>query len=193
MAVPGKKIVGEFLLFCMPMQDVKIRISVAGTADAPLIADMSRRTFYDTFAPYNTAENMEQFLGVQFTRQQLMAEVGAPRNTFLLAWLGKSPAGYARLYDGQEVPRDLAGTSAIEISRIYCEQEMIGKGVGKALMEACLDAGRRKGKEWIWLCVWEHNQRAIRFYEKMGFERFGQHVFVLGQDLQNDWSMKKRL
>jgi ribosomal protein S18 acetylase RimI-like enzyme len=70
---------------------------------------------------------------------------------------------------------------------------MIGKGVGKALMEACLDAGRRKGKEWIWLCVWEHNQRAIRFYEKIGFERFGQYVFVLGQDLQNDWCMKKRL
>jgi len=194
------------------MQDVSIRISVAGAADAPLIADISRRTFYDTFAPYNTVENMEQFLGVQFTRQKLMAEVGAPRNTFLLAWLdgedaGASdsrspssvrkvagvPAGYARLYDGQELPRDLAGTSAIEISRIYCEQEMIGKGVGKALMEACLDAGRRKGKEWIWLCVWEHNQRAIRFYEKIGFERFGQYVFVLGQDLQNDWCMKKRL
>jgi diamine N-acetyltransferase len=166
------------------MQDVSIRISVAGAAEAPLIADISRRTFYDTFAPYNTAENMEQFLGVQFTRQQLIAEVGAPRNTFLLAWLGEVPAGYARLYDGQELPRDLAGTSAIEISRIYCEQEMIG---------ACLNVGRQKGKEWIWLCVWEHNQRAIRFYEKIGFERFGQCVFLLGQDVQNDWCMKKRI
>jgi ribosomal protein S18 acetylase RimI-like enzyme len=193
------------------MQDVSIRISVAGAAEAPLIADISRRTFYDTFAPYNTAENMEQFLGVQFTRQQLIAEVGAPRNTFLLAWLEEDarasdtrspssvrevaavPAGYARLYDGHELPRDLAGTSAIEISRIYCEQEMIGKGIGKALMEACLNVGRQKGKEWIWLCVWEHNQRAIRFYEKIGFERFGQCVFLLGQDVQNDLCMKKRL
>jgi len=175
------------------MQDVSIRISVAGAAEAPLIADISRRTFYDTFAPYNTAENMEQFLGVQFTREQLIAEVGAPSNSFLLAWLDEEPAGYARLYDGQELPRELAGTSAIEISRIYCEQAMIGKGIGKALMEACLDVGRRKGKEWIWLCVWEHNQRAIKFYEKIGFERFGQHIFILGQDLQNDWCMKKRL
>ncbi len=200
------------------MQDVSIQISIAGAADASLIASISRRTFYDTFAPYNTAENMEQFLGVQFTREQLMEEVGAERNTFLLAWLDESPfekrtregaadtrsdgfvrevgvvpAGYARLYDGQELPRELAGTSAIEISRIYCEQEWIGKGVGKALMEACLDAGRRKGKEWIWLCVWEHNLRAIKFYEKIGFERFGQVVFILGQDLQNDWCMKKKL
>ena len=175
------------------MQDVSIRITIAGREDASLIADMSRRTFYNTFAPYNTAENMEQFLGVQFTREQLIAEVSAPRNTFLLAWLGDIPAGYARLYDGQELPHDLAGTSAIEISRIYCEQAMIGKGIGKALMEACHDVGRQKGKEWIWLCVWEHNQRAIKFYEKIGFERFGQHIFLLGRDPQNDWSMKKRL
>jgi diamine N-acetyltransferase len=193
------------------MQDVNIRISVAGVSEAALIADMSRRTFYDTFAAYNTAENMEQFLEVQFTREQLMAEVGAPRNTFLLAWespfegtgdirsdssvrrVGEVPAGYARLYDGQELPHELAGSSAIEISRIYCEQSAIGKGVGKALMEACLDVGRRKGKEWIWLCVWEHNQRAIGFYERIGFERFGQHIFLLGQDVQNDWSMKKKL
>jgi len=27
----------------------------------------------------------------------------------------------------------------------------------------------------------------------MGFEIFGKHIFVLGQDLQNDWEMKKRL
>ena len=45
-----------------------IHISVAGTADAELIADISRRTFIDTFGPHNTAENMEQFLQTQFTR-----------------------------------------------------------------------------------------------------------------------------
>jgi diamine N-acetyltransferase len=175
------------------MQQSRISIRVAGKADAPLIAGLSRRTFYDTFAPFNTRENMDQFLDVQFTREQLMEEVGAPRNTFLLAYLDGMPAGYARLYDGSELPRELAGTSAIEISRIYCDKTAIGQGVGKALMNACLETGRQKGKEWIWLCVWEHNQRAIDFYTKTGFTKFGQHIFILGQDLQNDWSMKKKL
>jgi ribosomal protein S18 acetylase RimI-like enzyme len=175
------------------MEQSKITIRVAGKEDAPLIADLSRRTFYDTFAPHNTRENMQQFMEVQFTREQLMEEIGAPRNTFLLAYLHESPAGYARLYDGTELPRELAGSSAIEISRIYCDKPAIGKGVGKALMNACLETGRQKGKEWIWLCVWEHNQRAIDFYTKTGFTKFGQHIFILGQDLQNDWSMKKKL
>jgi ribosomal protein S18 acetylase RimI-like enzyme len=175
------------------MENATIRISVAGKESAELIADLSRQTFYDTFAPHNTAENMDLFLQAQFTREQLIEEVGAPRNIFLLAWLGDEAAGYARLYEGSELPHDLAGTAAIEISRIYATQQAIGKGVGKALMEACFDIARGKEKTWVWLCVWEHNGRAIAFYEKMGFEIFGKHIFVLGQDLQNDWEMKKRL
>jgi GNAT superfamily N-acetyltransferase len=175
------------------MEHAPIRIAVAGSEDAPLIAELSRRTFYDTFAPFNTPGNMDQFLQTQFTVEQLIEEVGAPRNTFLLAWLGEEVAGYARLYDGGELPHELAGTAAIEISRIYATQQAIGKGVGKALMEAAIDIAREKGKNWIWLCVWERNGRAIAFYEKMGFEIFGKHLFVLGQDLQNDWEMKKRL
>jgi diamine N-acetyltransferase len=175
------------------MENALIRITAAGKEDAALIADLSRRTFYDTFAPHNTPENMNQFLSVQFTREQLMAEVGAPHNVFLLAWLGQKPAGYARLYEGNELPHELAGTAAIEISRFYSERHAIGKGVGQALMEACLSIAGAMGKEWIWLCVWEHNLRAIRFYEKMGFREFDRHIFVLGQDIQHDWKMKRKV
>jgi hypothetical protein len=49
--------------------------------DAALIADISRQTFYDTFAADNTKENMNKFLKEQFTKGRLMLEVGA-RKTF---------------------------------------------------------------------------------------------------------------
>jgi ribosomal protein S18 acetylase RimI-like enzyme len=175
------------------MDNASITITVADKEHASLIAELSRQTFYDTFAAYNTPENMAQFLETQFSREQLMEEVGAPRNTFLLAWLDNQLAGYARLYDGAELPKELTGTTALEISRLYCTAQAIGKGVGKALMEACLEIGRAQGRQYLWLCVWEHNGRAIAFYEKMGFEIFGKQVFILGQDIQKDWAMKKRL
>jgi ribosomal protein S18 acetylase RimI-like enzyme len=175
------------------MEQPVISIRRAGNEDAPLIADMSRRTFYQTYAPYNTPENMDQFLGTQFTRELLMEEVHSPRNIFLLAFLDGAPAGYTRLFDNSEQPPELGGAAAIEIARIYCEQETIGKGVGKALIQACLETGREKGKEWIWLSVWEHNHRAIGFYTKMGFQPFGKHFFILGRDIQNDWCLKKKL
>src|SRR5579863_5777065 len=106
-----------------------VRITVAGTAEAGLIADLSRRTFYDTFAPHNTPENMEQFLQTEFTREKLMEQVGAPRNTFLLARLDDQAVGYARLYEGVDLPRGMIGAASIEIARLYAEQHVIGKGV----------------------------------------------------------------
>jgi ribosomal protein S18 acetylase RimI-like enzyme len=183
-----------------------IQITLAQPSDAGLIADIARRTFYETFAPYNSAENMRLFQDQQLTRERQMAELGAPGRTFLLAYLGDEPVGYASMRegglqtgeeglraDGAGSPPEMAGTNAIEICQIYSEQRTIGKGVGKALMEACLGIARERGKEWIWLGVWEHNQRAIAFYTKWGFERCGEHIFMVGHDAQTDWWMKKRL
>ena len=53
-------------------------------------------------------------------------------------------------------------------------------------MDAVFDATCELGRETLWLGVWEHNARAIRFYEKCGFRDAGSHPFLLGNDLQTD-------
>jgi ribosomal protein S18 acetylase RimI-like enzyme len=45
----------------------------------------------------------------------------------------------------------------------------------------------------MWLGVWEKNFRAQKFYEKWGFEKFSEHVFLMGDDPQIDWLLKKPL
>jgi diamine N-acetyltransferase len=174
------------------METSSVWIRVAGPEDAALVADVSRRTFYETFARYNTEENMRMYLDEQFPRERQMAEVGAPGRVFLLAYHGEEPAGYASLRVG-EPPHGLEDERAIEIVQLYSEQKMIGKGVGPALMQACIDTARQQGCDWIWLGVWEHNERAKAFYTKWGFEPFGKHVFFVGLDAQTDWWMRRRL
>lgn len=170
----------------------RIEVRIATTKDAELIADMSRRTFHDSFAESNTPENMDKFMSERFTREGLIAEVGAPGNIFLLAMFDDQPAGYARLREDNNPPL-LAGLKTIEIARIYSEKEMIGKGVGRALMEKSLAVASELNKELIWLGVWEKNYRAIEFYTKWGFKKFGEHPFVLGDDVQTDWLMRRRV
>ncbi len=132
----------------------EIRIREAIVADAGLIADLSRKTFYDSFAADNTAADMDKFMNETFTREKLIKEVGAAGNTFLLAYEGDEVLGYVRLRDTPN-PLLLNGGTALEIARIYAVQKSIGKGVGSALMQACIDLARQKNAPVIWLGVWE--------------------------------------
>ena len=167
-----------------------VSIRYATVKDAGLIAELSRQTFYETFASQNTKENMDKFMNEQFSKETLSREVGAPDNIFFLAYDGKEPIGYVKMRESIN-PRELGNSSAIEIARIYATTHSIGKGVGKILMQRCIDIAVEKKKDIIWLGVWEHNQRAIEFYVKWGFEKFGTHTFMLGDDPQTDWLMKK--
>ena len=169
-----------------------ITIRAATIKDAELIADMSRQTFSDSFASQNSKENMDKFLNEQFTKEALMQEVGAERNTFFLAYDGERPVGYARIRENN-IPPGLGTDQAIEIARIYAVQGSIGKGVGSALMRQCIEAAIQKGYRTVWLGVWEYNRRAIDFYSRWGFEKFSEHDFILGDDVQKDWLMKRNV
>jgi diamine N-acetyltransferase len=171
---------------------VMITIRDTTIADAQLIADLSRKTFYDTFAPDNSKEDMDKFLNEQFTKGKLMLEVGRAGNIFLLAYCDDQLAGYVKLREGKK-PSSLGNVAAVEIARLYAVQSMIGKGVGSALMQRSIDIARQKNAKTIWLSVWEKNPRAIRFYKQWGFEKFDTCDFLLGDDIQLDWLMKKDL
>ena len=177
---------------CYYIANMSITIRTATPSDAGLIADMSRQTFYDSFAPDNSKENMDIFMNEVFTRDALIDEVGAEGNTFFLAYLDTEPVGYARMREGKN-PGIGEGKPSIEIARIYAVQTAIGKGVGSALMQSCVDIAAQLRKEFIYLGVWENNKRAIDFYSKWGFEKYGTHVFMLGKDAQTDWLMWKSL
>jgi ribosomal protein S18 acetylase RimI-like enzyme len=171
---------------------MEITLRYATPDDAVLIADISQQTFYDTFAADNTEADMTKFLGEQFTKGRLMLEVGAPENTFLLIYGDGEVAGYLKLREGKKLAA-LNGKLSLEIARIYVTKPFLGKGIGKRLMQAALAIATERDKEVVWLGVWEHNRRAIQFYIAWGFQKFGECDFLLGDDLQRDWLMKKEL
>lgn len=171
---------------------MNLSVRYATIDDAELIADISRKTFYETFAPLNSSANMEIFMKVQFTRGRLMMEVGQPGHTFLLAYNNKEVAGYAKLRDTKYPPK-LDSNNALEIARLYAMPHMIGKGVGKLLMEKSLEIASDAMKDAVWLGVWKQNKKAIDFYSSWGFEIFNECDFILGNEVQKDWLMRKKL
>ena len=115
-----------------------------------------------------------------------------PKDVFLIAEIDGKAAGYAKLTVGSIEP-GITAERPIELSRLYSDQEYIGKGVGQCLMDACFERARDDGRDVMWLGVWEFNPRAQRFYEKNGFQKVGRHTFQLGSDAQTDLLMEIKL
>ena len=170
----------------------KESIRRATESDADLLAKLGATTFYESFAAQNTPENMAAYLSATFGPEKQRAELGDPRNTFLIAENDGTAIGYAHLRTG-ETPACVSDPRAIELVRIYVSSSQQGTGVGGRLMDACLTEARRAGYQTIWLGVWQQNTRAQAFYHRWNFSIVGEHVFQLGEDRQVDWLMERSL
>lgn len=164
----------------------------AAAADAQLLAELGARTFYDTFADTNTPADMAAYLAAAFSPEQQAAELADPRAIFLLAEIEGQAAGYAALRAG-DAPSCVTGARPVELVRLYVRQELFGRGVGEALMRACVSEAQQAGYQTMWLGVWEHNYRAQAFYRKWDFVAVGAHIFQLGSDPQTDLLMERAL
>ncbi len=157
-----------------------------------LLQLISRETFYDSFASMNTPENMAQYLEEGFSVEKLTRELNDPNSAFYFAHLEDEVVGYLKLNFGG-AQTELQDPNAVEIERIYVRRAFQGRSVGQALYDHALALARSRQARFVWLGVWEKNDRAIRFYERNGFVPFGTHVFMLGDDAQTDMLMKRSL
>lgn len=169
-----------------------MNIRNATTKDARLLSELGAKTFYETFAKDNTPENIDAYLKESFSPEIQFNELSAPDIIFIIAESEGMPIGYAQLMVGNR-DESVKGTKPLEIRRIYATRENMGRGVGSELMKAAIHEARARGCDCIWLGVWEKNSRAIAFYKKWGFREVGTHLFMVGDDPQNDFTMELEL
>lgn len=135
---------------------------------------------------------MRAYLQQAFALPTLEAELVEQTIIYLLDHEDEVTNGYAKLNTATR-EHCVTGTKPIELVRLYARANHTGQGIGSRLLEACFDAARTERHDVIWLGVWEFNPRAVKFYERWGFERVGAHTFHLGSDAQVDWIFQRRL
>lgn len=167
-------------------------IRKADIVDWQLLQQIGKDTFYETFAPNNTDEDMQKYLQENFTESKIKMQLQDQYTSTYLALYERLPIGYLKVNFGP-AQTELQDERSLEIERIYVLKQWQGKGVAKELFNKALDIAHNCKLEYIWLGVWEHNPRAIRFYEKNGFVAFDKHIFRLGTDEQTDILMKRIL
>ena len=171
---------------------MNIVIRRATEGDAVVLSRMALKIFLDTFAAQNKAEDIEMHAALSYSPEIQCAEVRDLSKVWLIAEVDGEPAGFAMVGEpGSESCR--AFESPVELFRFYIDKEWHGRGVARPMMDAVDDIARTLGGRTLCLGVWEHNLRAIRFYQKSGFNDAGSQPYLLGTDLQTDRVMVRSL
>ncbi len=160
--------------------------------DVDTLHVISYRTFNETFAHLNTPANMEAYLEKSFAVNKLYDELSESNSLFYFLYVNGELAGYLKLNEGP-AQTDVNDIQSLEIERIYVEKEFQGKRLGRAIMNKAIEIATMRKKSYIWLGVWEKNDKAISFYKKNGFYEVGTHSFFMGSDEQTDFIMRKDL
>jgi ribosomal protein S18 acetylase RimI-like enzyme len=153
---------------------------------------MALRIFLDTFGAQNRPKDVEKHASRSYSPEIQLAELRDESKTYLIAEVDGEPAGFAMVGE-PESESCTAFESAVELFRFYVYKAWHGRGVARAMMAEVESIARGLGGRTLCLGVWEHNTRAIRYYEKSGFRDAGSQPYILGDDLQTDRVMVRDL
>ena len=165
--------------------DKIIHIRKAVKEDCPLIVELGKKTFTETYSEISSNAAVQEYVEKRISQENISEELVNPLSCFYIGFINDEPVAFTKLrYD--RVAKGLPGKKGIEVERIYVLKEYQGVKVGKEMMEKCKQVALREKFDIIWLQVWQHNYKAIQFYQKAGFVVYETAIFSYGKDMEQD-------
>ncbi|MBX3420157.1 MAG: GNAT family N-acetyltransferase [Pirellulaceae bacterium] len=160
----------------------------AGIHDAALLASLGARWFTETFQGTCTDEDMREYVSDCYSVARVSQELADADDLYHLMRLNQHVVGYSRMKASSPPQRIQSDTRSIELKRLYFDRQWQGLGLAQQMMQHHFQLVASMGFRRIFLSVWEHNQRARAFYQKLGFRNTGiANSFPIGQTPQTDY------
>ncbi|KAK8846679.1 hypothetical protein IAR55_005766 [Kwoniella newhampshirensis] len=201
--------------------ETNYNMRLATLADAAAVSHLIGSTWSEFFGYSVSPSDLEHYLATKLSVEGITADLKDPKDVFLVATT--TPDATQPQSQSQSQPQPSSSSESecssdsstivgvvqlvrdsteacltlpkpIELQRLYAHSSTHGSGLGRLLVEKAEAKGRELGYGSIWLGVWENNESAKRFYEKMGFEsKGGEHFFFVGESKRRDLILEKRL
>lgn len=151
-----------------------------------LLLALARRVFADTFSHLYDAGAFAQFCDRIYAADGPMArDLDDPDVAWWVACVDERPIGYAKLTP-LRAPAQHALPGSLELQQIYVESAWHGTSIAERLMQWAVELAMQRGAPQLYLTVFDHNQRAKRFYARHGFREVGHCTFTLGERVDDD-------
>jgi len=146
--------------------------------DNQALASMIRQVFEEHGAPQHGTVYSDP------TTDDLHALFRATGSVLWVAEVEGIPEGCCGVY-----PTEGLDTSCAELVKYYLSEKIRGKGIGRALMNMCIQSARELGYKKLYLESMPHFSKAVRIYEKLGFKELAGPLGNSGHTTCSIWML----
>ncbi|KAH6711447.1 acyl-CoA N-acyltransferase [Leptodontidium sp. MPI-SDFR-AT-0119] len=169
-------------------------IRTAKSKDVEAIASLGSRVFAASFGYSLSSADLEAYLKSAYSNTAVTADISNPNiDTIVATDSHDHVVGFSQLTRSTTEPCLAGVEKTVELQRLYVSEDCHGAGIGKKLANRVEEMAREQGFVTIWLGVWEENFKAQKVYKKLGYVKVGEHDFKMGDCVQTDWIMSKKL
>ncbi|MFK7982909.1 MAG: GNAT family N-acetyltransferase [Saprospiraceae bacterium] len=152
------------------------------------------QTTYRAHYQYLWKDKGEQYIQANYSAAALTKELKDKNVNLYFITEADEIYGFLKLQINAPLDHHSA-KDALELARIYLLKKAMGKGLGKAVMQAVREIGLINDKKVIWLKTMDSSD-AVQFYQRCGYEICGATRLViegLYPELQRQLIMKKEI
>jgi diamine N-acetyltransferase len=161
--------------------EISIRIAMAD--DLPLIEDLAKRIWPQTYKEILTSQQMDYMMEQIYSSASLQRQFHQQQHTFLVVEFNNQPVGFAAYSLVQD-------NGIYKLHKIYIDPTIQGKGIGKATIRFITDSLQARQATALQLNVNRYN-KARFFYEKLGFVIIREEDIDIGNGYyMNDYVME---
>ncbi len=164
-----------------------MEIIKATIKDIPYIQAVADEVWPKTFAEILSPGQIRYMMEMMYSTDSLTAQLTQLGHHYLLVKDGNEYLGYL------SYEFNYKGKNWTKIHKIYVLTTTQGKGVGRILIDKVAEIAKENGNAELSLNVNRFN-KAIGFYQKMGFEIIGSEDIDIGNGfLMEDYILNKKL
>lgn len=155
-----------------------------GIAEVEILAQLSRKTFIQSHGHSADEKDIQAYADLNFSLKKLSADLQDSRIFFNKVYVNDQIAGYSKLIINEPNPLTPV-TPLAKFERLYLLQDFYGMGLGEKLLNHNIEIARIHEQKGFWLYVWTENDKALRFYQKSGFNPIGTYNFRISEQHSN--------
>lgn len=177
-----------------PKTPLEFKLRQAEPQDAEAIATMGAYTWTTTFGYSISRADLDAFIMESYTTEAILSTLNDKAATVIVAQAPNGTvAGFVQLRRDSSEPCIEDKPKPVELQRLYIHPDYHGYGLARTLVDDIERIAREEKYETIWLGVWEENFKGHKVYERLGYVQCGFHDFKMGECIQTDWIMYKKL